>query len=106
MSVSAIRPTEVPPAEEGEEKTAPPAPSALHGEILRGVRVSLEVRLGEAKMTVDEMMALKQGAVVTLDAGLSDYVELFLNGTLVARGEIVAVGDKFAVKIAELAAAP
>ncbi|MEI9997610.1 MAG: FliM/FliN family flagellar motor switch protein [Rhizomicrobium sp.] len=74
--------------------------------VLRGIRVTLEARLGEANMTVDEMMALKSGAVVTLESGLADHVDLFLNGTLVARGEIVAVGERFGVRIVEIAQKP
>jgi flagellar motor switch protein FliN/FliY len=78
-------------------------PSPINSDLLRGVRVSLEVRLGESPMTVDEMLALKAGAVVTLDTGLADSVELYLNDNLVARGEIVAVGDKYGVRIVEIA---
>lgn len=75
----------------------------IDNELLRGVRVALEARLGESPMTVEEMLGLKAGAVVTLDAGLADHVELYLNDTLVARGEIVAVGDKYGVRIIEIA---
>lgn len=75
----------------------------LSSELLRGVRVALEARLGEAAMTVEEMLALKSGAVVPLDAALSDQVDLYLNDTLVARGELVAVGDKYGVRIVEIA---
>jgi flagellar motor switch protein FliN/FliY len=80
-------------------------PAVIDGELLRGVRIALEVRLGEAAMTVAEMLALKSGALVTLDTGLADHVELYLNDALVARGEIVAVGDKYGVRIIEIASA-
>ncbi len=86
---------------------APPASSVrINSELLRGLRISLEARLGEAKMTVEQLMALKQGSVVTLEASLADRVELFLNDALVARGEIVAVGDKFGVRIVEISQKP
>ena len=88
---------------ESEQKKQEPGPARIDGDLLKGVRVALEARLGEAGMTVEEMMTLKAGAVVTLETGLADHVDLYLNGTLVARGEIVAVGDKFGVRIAELA---
>ncbi|MEJ0027181.1 MAG: FliM/FliN family flagellar motor switch protein [Rhizomicrobium sp.] len=78
----------------------------INSELLRGLRISLEARLGEAKMTVEQLMALKQGSVVTLEASLADRVELFLNDALVARGEIVAVGDKFGVRIVEISQKP
>ena len=80
-----------------------PKLSPINAELLRGVRISLEVRLGEAPMTIENMMSLKPGAVVTLETSLADHVELYLNDALVARGEIVAVGDKYGVRIVEIA---
>lgn len=95
-------------AESGRTDKSPGVPGLakrtnVGNELLRGVRVSLEVRLGQASMTVEEMMALKPGSVVGLQTSLADHVELYLNDTLVARGEIVAVGDKYGVRIAEIA---
>lgn len=75
----------------------------IGNDLLRNVRVSLEVRLGETSMTLEEVMALKAGAVVTLETGLADHVDVYLNGSVVARGEIVAVGDKFGLKIIDVA---
>lgn len=75
-------------------------------DLLAGVRVVLEARLGEASMTVEDLMALKSGAIVTLETGLADHVDLYLNEVLVARGEIVAVDGKFGVRVAELSSRP
>lgn len=86
--------------------SAPASPlSAPVSALLRGVEVSLEARLGRAEMTVEAMMGLKAGSVVTLDASLADHVDLYLNGTVVARGEIVAAGDRFGVRIIDIPAA-
>ena len=97
MSVSAVKVPEPSAKQEPKRDIVP-----ISGELMRGVRVALEARLGQSPMTVEEMLALKTGAIVTLDANLSDHVELFLNDTLVARGEIVAVGDKYGVRIIEI----
>lgn len=78
------------------------APATIGVEVLRGVRVTLEARLGEAGMSVEEMMALKLGSVVTLETGLADHAEIYLNDVLIARGEIVAVGEKYGVRIVEI----
>jgi flagellar motor switch protein FliN/FliY len=75
----------------------------INSDLLRGVRISLDARLGRAGMTVDEMMALQKGSVVTLETGLADHVDLYLGNALVARGEIVAVGDNYGVRIVEIA---
>ncbi len=72
-------------------------------DLIGGVRVVLEARLGEAAMTVEDLLALKNGSVVTLETGLADMAELYLNGALVARGEIVAVSDNYGIRIVDLA---
>jgi flagellar motor switch protein FliN/FliY len=94
-------------AKPGELQKPAEAPklAPINGDLFRGVRVALSANLGRADMTVGEMMALKTGSVVALETGLADYVELILNEAVVARGEIVAVGDKFGVRIVEIAPA-
>jgi flagellar motor switch protein FliN/FliY len=77
--------------------------TAINSDLLRNVKVSLEACLGNAAMTVEEMMALKPGSVVTLETGLADHVELYLNDKLIARGEIVAVGEQYGVRIVDTA---
>ena len=70
--------------------------------IIAGVEVVLEARLGSARMTVAELMNLKAGDCVPLDAALNQDVELRLNGSTIARGELVTVGDNFGVRILEI----
>jgi flagellar motor switch protein FliN/FliY len=106
MSVSTIRSTDPVNTDRPAEKAETPRPGAISNDVLRGVRVNLDVHLGDVSIAVEDMMALKTGSVVTLQTGLSDHVELYLNDTLVARGEIVAVGDKYGVRIAEIAPSP
>jgi flagellar motor switch protein FliN/FliY len=71
--------------------------------IFKDIQVDLRARLGEARMSVDELLALRTGSIVKLDAKLNSPVELRLNGSVVARGEIVAVGDQFGLRIIEIA---
>lgn len=79
---------------------------SISSDLLKGVKVSLEASLGRSDISVEEMMALEKGSVVTLETGLADHVELFLNDALIARGEIVAVGEKYGVRIVEIARTP
>jgi flagellar motor switch protein FliN/FliY len=106
MPVSIVKTPEQTKIETPVDKNEAATTQQVNGELLRGVRVSLDVRLGKAPMTVEEMMSLKSGSVVALQASLADCVELYLNETLVARGEIVAVGDKYGVRIVEIAKGP
>ena len=75
----------------------------INPKLIETVSVTLEAYLGEARMTVAELTALKDSSVVPLDAALNQAVELRLNGVAVARGELVAVGDSFAVRLSEIA---
>lgn len=75
----------------------------IDAKLIDNVAVTLEAYLGDARMTVADLTALKQDAVVPLDAALNRAVELRLNGVSVARGELVAVGDKFGVRLVEMA---
>ena len=71
--------------------------------IVKNVRVSLHARLGKVEMSLEELLALEAGSVLTLDLRMNELVELTLNDEPVARGEIVAVDDKFGLRIVESA---
>jgi flagellar motor switch protein FliN/FliY len=73
--------------------------------LLRDLSVTLQARLGEADLTIAELLALSAGSVLSLGTRINEPVELYLNGALVGRGEIVAVEDRFGVRIVEIAAA-
>ena len=90
--------------EQNSKAMAADAPvSRINPQLIDNVGVTLEAFLGDARLTVAELTALKEGAVVPLGASLNEAVELRLNGVPVARGELVAVGDKFGVRLVELA---
>ncbi len=93
-----------------KEKTSTAAAARADGpagrinpKLIDAVGVTLEAYLGEARMTVADLTALKDDSIVPLDAALNQAVELRLNGIAVARGELVAVGDSFAVRLTEIA---
>jgi len=73
--------------------------------LLKDLNVTLQARLGEAIMPIAELLALREGSVLSLETRMNEPVELYLNGALVGRGEIVAVDDRFGVRIVEIAAA-
>lgn len=78
---------------------------SLDSSLLHGVNVQLEVYVGTSDMTLEALLALRSGDVVTLDAQLNDLVELRLNDAVVGRGELVAVGDNFGIRIVEITSA-
>ncbi len=53
-------------------------------------------------MHLDEVLRLKRGSVVSLDKLAGDPVDVYVNGRLVARGEVLVLNDNFCVRVAEL----
>jgi flagellar motor switch protein FliN/FliY len=73
-------------------------------DLLRDVQLDLKIELGRTHMQLDEVLQLKKGAVVTLDKLAGDPVDIFVNGRLIARGEVLVLNDNFCVRVAELVA--
>jgi flagellar motor switch protein FliN/FliY len=71
-------------------------------DLLRDVDLDLKIELGRTHMLLEDVLKLRRGSVVTLDKLAGDPVDLFVNGRLVARGEILVLNDNFCVRVAEL----
>ena len=71
-------------------------------DLIRDVRVRLSVCVGRCELTVKELFELKENAVLALDNGTRDTVDVLLDGKVVARGTLVAAGDSFGVQITEV----
>lgn len=74
----------------------------IRTQLIENVNVRLEAYLGGARISIGDLAALGEGAVLPLDAPLNQSVELRLNGVAIAKGELVAVGDNFAVRLSEI----
>jgi flagellar motor switch protein FliN len=85
---------------EREEKHGPALLRDAHP--LHAVKVRLEVRVGESAMTVGELLAARENEVLLLDRAVDQPIDLVLEGSVVARGQLVAVDGSFAVRITEL----
>lgn len=73
-------------------------------ELLRDVQLDLKIELGRAHMYLEDVLRLKEGVVVTLDKLAGDPVDIYANGRLIARGEVLVLNDNFCVRVAELIA--
>jgi|WetSurMetagenome_2_1015567.scaffolds.fasta_scaffold26441_5 flagellar motor switch protein FliN len=71
-------------------------------DMLMDVPLNISVELGRSHMTLRHTLELVQGSVIELDRLAGDAVDIFVNERLLARGEVVVVDDKFAVRITEL----
>ncbi len=69
---------------------------------LHQIKTQLQVCIGDIRLTVGELMAAREHQVLVLDRQLTQPVDVMLEGRVVARGELVAVDEQFAVRITEL----
>ncbi len=70
-------------------------------EYLQDIEVELQVRVGSAKITVEELFSLSENKVIPLLENVEEPVDLLLKDKVVARGQLTVVGDQFGVKITE-----
>ncbi len=67
-----------------------------------GVKATVKVVAGDASASIGELLNLKDGAVLTLDRAVDAPFDVVLDGNVLARGQLVAVGDRFGVRITEV----
>ena len=89
---------------EAAEGAADPAMLGQDGDLrrLRDVPVNLTVEIGRAQMTVGETLALRPGSIVTLDRLAEEPLDLLVNGTWIARGEVVVIDENFGLRVTEV----
>ena len=71
-------------------------------DLILDIPVSVTVEIGRTKMTIRNLLQLNQGGIVALDRLAGDPLDVLVNGTLVAHGEVVVVNDKFGVRLTDI----
>lgn len=71
-------------------------------ELILDIPVSVTVEIGRTKMTIRNLLQLNQGGIVALDRLAGEPLDVLVNGTLVAHGEVVVVNDKFGVRLTDI----
>jgi flagellar motor switch protein FliN/FliY len=70
--------------------------------VLADVEMGVTAELGRCHMTVRELLSLTPGAIIDLDRSAGALVDVLVNGTLIARGEVVVIDEEFGIRISEL----
>jgi flagellar motor switch protein FliN/FliY len=78
------------------------APGQANLDIVHDIPLEISAVLGQTALSLRDVVALQTGSVFELDKLSTDPIDLYVNNILIARGEVVVVDDKFAVKISEL----
>ena len=73
-------------------------------DLLAGVSLRVSVEVGSTSMTLAELLSLSEGSVVELDRAANELLDIYANGTLIAKGEIVSIDGRYGIQIAEVVA--
>lgn len=71
-------------------------------ELIGEVEMDLRIELGRTKMKLQDVLRLRPGSVVALDKLAGDPVDVYANGRLIARGEVLVMNDNFCIRVTEL----
>ena len=77
----------------------PSQPGNINPEVLQNIVVSLSIEVGRAQIKIKDLMRLTQGSVVELDRIAGEPLDLLVNNSIVAQGEIVLVNDRYGVRL-------
>lgn len=96
---------EAQPAELGNLKPEPPDPGAnreLNLDVVLDIPVTLSIEVGRSRISIRNLLQLNQGSVVELDRATGEALDVYVNGTLIAHGEVVVVNEKFGIRLTDV----
>ena len=85
------------------EETDQNSASADNLRVLENIDVKLTVEVGNTEIKIKDLLRLNEGSVIELDRLAGDALDILANGTKIAKGEVVMVGEKFGIRFTEVA---
>lgn len=71
-------------------------------EVILDIPVTLSMEVGRTRIPIRNLLQLNQGSVVELDRAAGEPLDVFVNGTLIAHGEVVVVNEKFGIRLTDV----
>lgn len=71
-------------------------------ELILDIPVTLTMQVGKTPITIRSLLQLNQGSIVELDRQAGDPLDVYVNGKLIAHGEVVVVNDKFGIRFTDV----
>ncbi|WP_082081299.1 flagellar motor switch protein FliN [Methylocucumis oryzae] len=78
------------------------AADEINMDVILDVPVTIAMEIGRAQINIRNLLQLNQGSVVELDRFAGEPLDVLVNGTLIAHGEVVVVNDKFGIRLTEV----
>lgn len=76
--------------------------SAEKLKILESIEVGLSIEVGRTEMTIKDLLLLNEGSVVELDRLAGEPLDILVNGAIIAKGEVVMVGERYGVRFTDI----
>jgi flagellar motor switch protein FliN/FliY len=105
MSTTAAKTLEPQPPELGNLKAEAPGAAAsreLNLDVVLDIPVTLSLEVGRSRISIRNLLQLNQGSVIELERSISEPLDIFVNGTLIAHGEVVVVNEKFGIRLTDV----
>ncbi len=71
-------------------------------DLILDIDLNVSVELGKVKMPVKELLQLGQGSIVELAKSVGEPLDIYVNNTLIAKGEVVILDEKFGIRVADI----
>ena len=82
--------------------TSPEPRSDVNIDVILDVPVTLSLEVGRTRLPIRSLLQLSQGSVVELERAAGEPLDVYVNGTLVAHGEVVVVNEKFGIRLTDV----
>ncbi|MFI4913926.1 MAG: flagellar motor switch protein FliN [Steroidobacterales bacterium] len=105
MSTQTAKALEPQPAELGTLRPEPPEAGTsrdLNLDVVLDIPVTLSMEVGRSRISIRNLLQLNQGSVVELERATGEPLDVYVNGTLIAHGEVVVVNDKFGIRLTDV----
>jgi flagellar motor switch protein FliN/FliY len=90
------------PQEFAAGQAAPASANDLNLDVIMDVPVTLSLEVGRARVPIRNLLQLTPGSVIELERSASEPFEVFVNGTLIAHGEVVVVNERFGIRLTDV----
>ncbi len=93
------------PVPELEEESHAPLDEEANLDVILDIPVTISMEIGRTKIPIRNLLQLNQGSVVELDRLAGEPMDVLVNGTLIAHGEVVVVNEKFGIRLTDVISA-
>jgi len=87
---------------ENGNATKPERAGSENLRVLENIEVQMTVEVGRSEITIRDLLRLSEGSVLELERLAGDPLDILVNGTMIAKGEVVMVGERFGIRFGEI----